>query len=107
MGAEFVKNGIKAIRYSERIHYPDDWTFCAHMHDCYHMFCVLSHALELEIGGQVYRKGKVYRTMVDKTTGKLLNRELLRENHALVLYDTDGLELTIEEDCTESTVGRE
>ena len=61
----------------------------------------------VRIGGQVYRKGKVYRTMVDKTTGKLLKRELLQENHALVLYDTDGLGLTIEEDCTESTVGRE
>lgn len=55
MSEAFVKNGIKAIRYSERIHYPDDWTFCSHMHDCYHMFCVLSHALELEVGGEVYR----------------------------------------------------
>jgi len=55
MGATFVKNGIKTIRYAEKIHYPDDWTFCPHMHDCYHMFCVLSHALELEIGGTVYR----------------------------------------------------
>ena len=43
--------------------------------------------------GVVYRCGEVYRTMVDKTTGKVLSRELLRRNHARVLYDTAGLEI--------------
>ena len=38
--------------------------------------------------GVVYRCGEVYRTMVDKTTGNVLSRELLRRNHARVLYDT-------------------
>lgn len=37
--------------------------------------------------------GEVYRTMVDKTTGNVLSRELLRRNHARVLYDTAGLEI--------------
>ena len=41
----------------------------------------------------VYRCGEVYRTMVDKTTGNVLSRELLRRNHARVLYDTAGLEI--------------
>ena len=31
--------------------------------------------------------------MVDKTTGNVLSRELLRRNHARVLYDTVGLEI--------------
>ena len=43
--------------------------------------------------GVVYRCGEVYRTMVDKTTGNVLSRELLRCNHARVLYDTAGLEI--------------
>ena len=43
--------------------------------------------------GVVYRCGEVYRTMVDKTTGNVLSRELLRRNHARVLYDTAGLEI--------------
>lgn len=43
--------------------------------------------------GVVYRYGEVYRTMVDKTTGNVLSRELLRRNHARVLYDTAGLEI--------------
>lgn len=52
MGSDFVKNSIKAIRYSEEVHYPVDWTFYSHTHDCYHMFCVLTDALELVIDGQ-------------------------------------------------------
>ena len=43
--------------------------------------------------GVVYRCGEVYRTMVDKTTGNVLSRELLRRNHARGLYDTAGLEI--------------
>ena len=43
--------------------------------------------------GVVYRCGEVYRTMVDKTTGNVLSRELLRRNHARVLYDTAGREI--------------
>jgi len=54
METGFFKSGIKAIRYSEMVHYPSDWTFCSHMHDCYHMFCVLTHALELKVNGKVY-----------------------------------------------------
>ena len=42
--------------------------------------------------GEVYRT-MVYRTMVDKTTGNVLSRELLRRNHARVLYDTAVLDL--------------
>ena len=43
--------------------------------------------------GIVYRCGEVYRTAVDKTTGNTLSRELLRRNHARVLYDTAGLDI--------------
>ncbi|MDO4719530.1 MAG: VanW family protein [Peptostreptococcaceae bacterium] len=38
-------------------------------------------------GENVYRKGRVLRRCIDKRTGKTLNEELLKENHAKVLYD--------------------
>ena len=43
--------------------------------------------------GVVYRCGEVYRAAVDKSSGNTLARELLRCNHARVLYDTAGLEI--------------
>ncbi|MBQ2676868.1 MAG: VanW family protein [Clostridia bacterium] len=43
--------------------------------------------------GQVYRKGQVYRSCIDKKTGNLLSKELLRDNHAKVLYDTSNLNI--------------
>lgn len=39
----------------------------------------------------VYRKGQVYRTCIDKASGKELSRELIRENNAKVMYDTSNL----------------
>lgn len=42
-------------------------------------------------GDTVYRKGRVYRTTIDKISGKVIKKELLRENHAKVMYDTDNL----------------
>lgn len=43
--------------------------------------------------GIVYREGKVFRTSTDKRTGNQISRELIRENHAKVLYPTEGLEI--------------
>lgn len=43
--------------------------------------------------GQVYRNGKVYRKTMDSVSGKELKKELLRENHAKVMYDTEGIEI--------------
>jgi len=45
-------------------------------------------------GVHVYRNGKIYRECVDSRTGALLSRELLKTNHAKVLYDTSSLEIT-------------
>ncbi len=41
--------------------------------------------------GVVYRNGKVYRDTIDRATGLRLKTELLRVNHARVMYDTSGL----------------
>lgn len=45
-------------------------------------------------GDTVYRNNCIVRTCVDKQTGELLSREVLKQNHAKVLYDTTGLTIT-------------
>ncbi len=48
-------------------------------------------------GADVFRCGEVYRTAVDKRTGNVIGRELIRKNHAKVLYDTSSLDVA--EEC--------
>lgn len=43
--------------------------------------------------GIVYRTGQVYRSKIDKKTGKTVEKQLLRKNHARVMYDTAGLKI--------------
>ncbi|MBE6570634.1 MAG: vancomycin resistance protein [Ruminococcaceae bacterium] len=43
--------------------------------------------------GVVYRTGFVYLKCFDKRTGNLLKQECIRQNHAKVMYDTDGLDI--------------
>lgn len=44
-------------------------------------------------GGIVYRNGTVERLTVDKSTGKTLQCEVIRRNHAKVMYDTSHLDI--------------
>ena len=44
-------------------------------------------------GDIVYREGEVWRVTVDARTGRKVAEELLRRNHARVLYDTAGLDI--------------
>lgn len=44
-------------------------------------------------GGIVYRNGKVYRSVVDKTSGNIIDKKLIKTNHAQVMYDTTNLEI--------------
>ena len=39
----------------------------------------------------VYRKGEVYRECIDKLTGNIISRELIKSNCAKVMYDTSNL----------------
>ncbi|MBR2028613.1 MAG: VanW family protein [Oscillospiraceae bacterium] len=43
--------------------------------------------------GIVYRNGKVYRSVVDKASGNIIDKKLIKINHAQVMYDTDNLEI--------------
>lgn len=43
--------------------------------------------------GTVYRVGRVWREAVDPVTGNRVERKLIRENHARVMYDTSNLEI--------------
>ena len=45
--------------------------------------------------GIVFRNGEVYRIKVDSITGNLLEKKLIRKNHAQVLYDTTDLEIML------------
>lgn len=41
----------------------------------------------------VYRNGTVFRDTIDKKTGNRVHREVIRQNHAQVMYDTSHLEI--------------
>lgn len=45
-------------------------------------------------GEDVYRLGSVYRDAIDKHSGNLISSELIRENHAMVMYDPSGLAIS-------------
>ena len=45
----------------------------------------------IRVDGTVFRRGQVYRTCIDKVTGEVISRELLRDNNARVMYDTSHL----------------
>lgn len=53
-----------------------------------------------EDDGNVYRNGKVYRTKIDVVTGNVINKELIKDNHARVCYDASNLEIN---DLTKKT----
>lgn len=53
-----------------------------------------------EDDGNVYRNGNVYRTKIDVVTGNTISKELIKENHARVCYDTSNLEIV---DLTKNT----
>lgn len=44
-------------------------------------------------GENVYRNSKIYRTVVDKRTGNEISKELIKTNHAKVMYNTDDLDI--------------
>ena len=47
--------------------------------------------------GTVYRCGSVVRTTVDRRSGNIISEEIIRENHARVMYDTAGLDIADEQ----------
>lgn len=57
-------------------------------------------------GDKYYRVSKIYRNTIEKSTGNILNRELIWDNHSLVMYDYDLIpkELIREEDKNLSSI---
>ena len=41
--------------------------------------------------GVVYRNGEIYRSVIDKSTGNIIEKKLIKTNHAKVMYDTSNL----------------
>lgn len=46
--------------------------------------------------GTVFRNGTVIRSTADKRTGEVISSEIIRENHARVMYDASGLDIADE-----------
>ncbi|GMA21863.1 VanW family protein [Arsenicicoccus piscis] len=44
-----------------------------------------------QVGDEVYRSNEIWRTLVDKRTGRVVGEELVKRNRALVAYDTADL----------------
>jgi len=40
---------------------------------------------------EVYRNNKIYRSIIDKKTGNEISKEIIKLNHAKVMYDTENL----------------
>lgn len=43
----------------------------------------------------VYRNNTIYRNIIDKKTGKIIKKELIKKNHAKVLYDSSNLDIKV------------
>jgi len=46
--------------------------------------------------GVVYRNSTIYRSIIDKKTGNVLTKELVKKNHAKILYDSSTLPIVDE-----------
>ena len=44
-----------------------------------------------------YRVGKVVRNCIDKADGRVIDSEVIRENHAKVMYDISDPELAVQD----------
>ena len=43
--------------------------------------------------GVVYRNGRIFRSVVDKESGNVVEKKLIKTNHAEVMYDTSDLQV--------------
>ena len=48
-----------------------------------------NHHFKKETDGKYYRISQVYREVIDKKNNKVVNKELILDNHSLVMYDYD------------------
>ncbi len=80
------------ITYVTDTHLCGELRASAELSQKYHIQTENEHFIRVD--DTVYRKGKVYRRCIDKATGDELSCELIRENNAKVMYDTNHLTLT-------------
>ena len=85
---------FQLIVYLTDTHLCGEMLCDATLDDSYHISVKNEHFVR--IGDDVFRKGEIYRSCIDKNTGKILSNELIRNNHAKVMYDTKNL--VIQED---------
>lgn len=62
---------------------------------------IINHRYHIEVenehftqeNGIIYRNGRIMRTKIDKSTGLVLQKELIKTNHAKVMYESSHLEI--------------
>ena len=47
-------------------------------------------------GENVYRNNKILRLIIDKRTGNEISKDVIKTNHAKVMYDTSNLDIRAE-----------
>ena len=79
-----------ANTYQLRLHVDGEY-LCGELHAAEYLPHTLHIHAENEYfsreQGVVYRNGQVYRDIIDRTTGQVLDSQLIRTNHARVMYE--------------------
>lgn len=82
------------IVWTDGTHLRGELRADSHQPHSYHIRSVDERFVEED--GVVYRKGRVVREIIDKTTGLRISNDVIRVNHARVMYDTSGLDVVNE-----------
>ena len=90
-----TKHTFQLITYVTDTHLCGELRCDSHLDRSYHI-CTEGEAFVKRADG-VYRTGRIYRETYDKESGNLLLRELIKENNAKVMYNTDGLDVVNEQ----------
>ncbi|GMR68958.1 VanW family protein [Bacillus cereus] len=81
------------ISYQVNLHIDDEYIYgeirASQYPPCTYSIVEEDHRFVKKIDGQVYRQNKVYKKIVDRVTGNLLDIELVMENDCLVKYEVD------------------
>ena len=80
-----TKHTFQLIVYVTETHLCGELRCDSELDISYHVKCEDERFIEREDG--IYRTGKVWRECIDKATGKCIERKLIKENNAKVMYD--------------------
>lgn len=79
------------IVYTDETHLHGEIRTSAPLDVSYHVYA--ENDRFIRENEEIYRVGEVIRSCVDKRTGEVISREVLRKNHAKVMYSAENLEI--------------